>query len=74
MPDQRIDCVSKPHRESTHEHITHVGGPNGVGGRWREAVETVIAKIERPVSADRYYVEEGGARVYVGVRKSSLLI
>ncbi|WP_157926068.1 DUF3892 domain-containing protein [Methylosinus trichosporium] len=67
MQEFRIDCVIKPHRESTHEHITQVGGPNSVGGRWREPVETVIAHIESRLR--RYYVDEGGKRVYVEVRE-----
>jgi hypothetical protein len=69
MSDYRIDCITKPHHENTHEHITHVGGPDGSGRRWREPVETIIIYIERGVN--RYFVDEGGVRVYVGVRKNA---
>lgn len=70
MQEFRIDCVRKPHRESPHEHIAHVGGPSsgGAGERWRDTVETVIAYIEG--GQRRYFVDEGGKRVYVEVRQS----
>jgi hypothetical protein len=60
--------VNKPHRGSSHEHITHVGGPTGLG-RWKDSVESVIVKIETGI--DRFYVLEDGASVWVGVRKSA---
>ena len=68
MADYRIDCVNKPNRNSAHEHITHVGGPSGLG-RWKDTVENVIVNIER--GTNRYYVSEGGATVWVGVRTSA---
>jgi hypothetical protein len=26
MADARVTCITKPNRESQHEHITHLGG------------------------------------------------
>ena len=44
MADVRITCVTKPDRNSTHDRITHVGGPGGGGWRW--PAENAIANIE----------------------------
>jgi hypothetical protein len=69
MTDYRIDCVNKPHRNSPHEHITHVGGqnPNGVG-RWEDTVPNVVRFIE--TNQHRFYTREGNASAWVGVRTS----
>ncbi len=68
MADYRIDCVNKPHRDSPHEHITHVGGPKPAGGRWQEAVENVVPYIDG--KEHRFYTDERGARGWVGVNTS----
>jgi hypothetical protein len=70
MTDYRIDCVNKPHRNSPHEHITHVGGqnPNGVG-RWEDTVPNVVRFIE--TNQHRFYTREGNASAWVGVRTSA---
>lgn len=66
----RIDCVNKPHRNSAHEHITHVGGPNPEGsGRWRDTTENVVRRIES--KQDDFYTQEGNATASVGVRVSA---
>jgi len=69
MADYRIDCVTKPHRNSPHEHITHVGGqnPNGVG-RWEDTVPNVVRFIE--TKQHRFYTREGNASAWVLVRTS----
>lgn len=70
MTDYRIDCINKPDRFSQHEHITHVGGPKPDGaGRWKDTVPNVVALIEN--KTHRFYTQEGGASVWVGVRTSS---
>ncbi len=70
MADYRIDCVNKPNRNSPHEHITHVGGPNPDGsGRWKETVPNVVRMIEQ--KTHRFYTAEGGATAWVGVRTSA---
>ena len=43
MADVRVTCIEKPHPESRHEHITHVGNPL-VGWKWPR--ERVIASID----------------------------
>lgn len=70
MADYRIDCVNKPDRFSSHEHITHVGGPRPDGtGRWKDTVANVVSFIESQVH--RFYTSEGGAMAWVGVRISA---
>ena len=70
MSDYRIDCVNKPNRASTHEHITNVGGPNPSGvGRYKFTVADVIRRIES--KTDTFHTYEGGYRADVGVRTSA---
>ncbi len=70
MTDYRIDCINKPNRDSRHEHITHVGGPNPEGtGRWKDPVPNVVRMIES--KAHRFYTNEGGVSAWVDVRTSA---
>lgn len=70
MADYRIDCVNKPNRNSSHEHITHVGGPKSDGsGRWKETVPNVVRMIEQ--KTHRFFTSEGGVTALVGVRTSA---
>lgn len=64
MNEFAVNCVSKPDRSSTHEHITHIG--NTIGG-WRLTRETAIARIESKTMA--FYTEDksSGKRAYIGV-------
>jgi hypothetical protein len=68
--DYRIDCVNKPHRNSPHEHITRVGGPNPNGvDRWADTALNVVRFIES--NQHRFYTREGNASAWVGVRTSA---
>lgn len=70
MADYRIDCINKPDRNSPHEHITHVGGPELNGpGRWKDTVPNVVRYIE--TGTHRFYTSEGGVSAWVGVRVSA---
>jgi hypothetical protein len=42
MADVQITCITKPHPQSPHEHITHVGNP-AAGWKWRR--EEVSANV-----------------------------
>lgn len=42
MADCRVTCITKPHPNSPHEHITHLGSPP----TWKWTREEVIASIE----------------------------
>jgi hypothetical protein len=70
MTDYRVDCINKPDRFNTHEHITHVGGPNPEGaGRWKDTTEKVVAFIES--QQHRFYTKEGNSSAWIGVRTSA---
>ena len=70
MADSRITCIDKPQRNSPHEHITGVGGPNPNGvGRWHDTVENVVRMIKQ--NLHRFYTSVGGVSALVGVRTSS---
>jgi hypothetical protein len=43
MADVQVTCITKPHPQSPHEHITHVGNPRA---NWKWTREQVIASIE----------------------------
>ncbi|MGO8758024.1 MAG: DUF3892 domain-containing protein [Terracidiphilus sp.] len=49
MADVQVTCITKPHPQSTHEHITHLGG-----AQWKWAREQVIASIE--AKTNTFYV------------------
>ena len=64
MADVQITCVTKPDRNSTHDRITHVGGPGGGGWKW--PAEDVVASIEN--RTDTFFViDAAGHRSNVGV-------
>jgi len=64
MADVQITCIDKPHPESPHEHITHVGNP-AAGWKWPR--EKVIISIED--KSNTFYVLDpnNGKRSNVGV-------
>ncbi len=64
----RIRCVKKSDRPSPHDRITHVGGVNGDGTRWRITQERAIEGIESGKWA--FYVHRGGHTVDVIVAVS----
>jgi hypothetical protein len=43
MADVQVTCITKPHPQSPHEHITHLGNP-APGWKWTR--EQVIASID----------------------------
>ncbi len=69
MSSYRIDCINKPDRDSRHERITHVGGPQADGSRWRDTAANIIRFIE--AKQHSFYTQEGGRMASVGVRTSA---
>ncbi len=57
MADVRVTCITKPHPQSPHEHITHLGNP-AAGWKWTR--EQVIASIE--AKTNTFYVIDPNTR------------
>ncbi len=68
MPDCQVDCINKKDRNSTHEGITHLGGPGG-GTRWKWPRADVITSIES--GTNTFYTSVGGKRADVKVREGA---
>jgi hypothetical protein len=71
MADYQIDCVNKPDRNSQHDAITHVGGPNPNGpGRWKDTAQNVVRMIE--AKTHRFFTRDTNGHVaWVGVNTSA---
>jgi hypothetical protein len=64
MSEFEVNCITKPNRESHHEHITHIGNTNT---GWQLNRETAIIRIES--KQESYYTidKQTGRKIYVGV-------
>ncbi len=64
MADVNVTCITKPHPQSPHEHITHLGNP-AAGWKWTR--EEVIASID--AGSNTFFVTDpnNGKRSDVGV-------
>lgn len=63
MADAQVTCITKPHPQSLHEHITHLGNPP----QWVWTREQVIASID--AKTNTFFVRDPatGKRSDVGV-------
>lgn len=62
----RISCINKQPRNDPYRQITHVGGLNSDGGRWKITQDDAVARIEK--GTNEFYVERPtGDRVNVVV-------
>jgi hypothetical protein len=63
MADAQVTCITKPHTQSQHEHITHLGNPP----QWVWRREDVIASIE--AKTNTFFVRDpySGKRSEIGV-------
>ena len=69
MPTRHeIDCINKSDRPNPHERITHVGGPNPNGTRWKLTQEKAIQGIRAGTWS--FFVRRGVSAVEVVVAVS----
>lgn len=59
----QIKCINKSDRTNPHERITHVGGVNPSGTRWRMTQTDAIADME--AGTYKFYVSVDGDFVWV---------
>lgn len=64
MADVQVTCITKPHPQSPHEHITHLGNP---AANWKWTREQVIASIEAKTNTFYVLDPHTGKRADVGV-------
>ncbi|SRR5258708_23840768 len=64
MSEYQVNCITKPHPESRHEHITHIGNTNT---GWQLSREEAIRRIENKQEAYYTVDRNSGQRAYIGV-------
>lgn len=67
MADVQVTCIIKPHPQSPHEHITHLGNPPA----WVWPRENVIASIEAKTYTFFVLDPRTGKRSDVGVVRTA---
>ena len=68
MSRHRVSCIKKSDRYNAHERITHIGGMNDDGTRWKMTQSDAITAIE--AGKYEFYVQAGGRTVDVIVATS----
>lgn len=66
----QVLCINKSNRYSTHERITHIGGANTDGSKWRLAQPDAINGIE--TGKWKFFVSRNGSTAWVVVAISRL--
>jgi hypothetical protein len=63
MPELQITCINKPHHQSPHEHITHIGN---LREKWRVPREEAVLLIDADPH-QFYTLDHKAKKCYVGV-------
>jgi hypothetical protein len=66
--DCQVTCIRKPHPQSPHEHITHVGNPP----TWIWTREQVVASIEAKTNSFFVVDPRSGMRANIGVMRDGV--
>lgn len=69
MSSHEVKCINKSDRYNVHERITHIGGVNPDGTRWKVSQADAIAGIES--EKWKFYVSVKGQTAWVIVSKSA---
>jgi hypothetical protein len=67
MADVQVTCITKPHPQSPHEHITELGNPRAA---WKWSRDQVIASIDAKSNTFFVIDPRTGKRANVGVVRS----
>ena len=65
----QIDCINNCPRNDPHRHITHIGGKNADGTRWKLTEEEAIQGIR--AGKWNFYVHAGGHILAVIIARSA---
>lgn len=64
-----IKCINKTDRTDPHERISHVGGVNPDGTRWKLSEDAAITGIEK--GTYKFWTQGGGKSVWVVIANSA---
>lgn len=67
--DVEIKCINKTNRTDPHERISHIGGVNPDGTRWKMTEAAAITSIEN--GTYKFWSQGGGRRVSVIIAVSA---
>lgn len=65
----KVVCINKMDRFDPYERITHIGYIDALGVWRRISQREAILWLNNP-AAERFWIERGGARVYLIVKRS----
>jgi Protein of unknown function (DUF3892) len=68
MANAQVTCITKPHPQSPHEHITHLGNP---AGNWMWTREQVIQSIDNKTNTFYVLDPTNSKRAEIGVVRES---